>query len=151
MSEIPAGAAKGTSVSTGVLEAALVEGLGADYRTSLTDLGAVTARIVRGATRITGSRKASVWLPARGGGDLVCVAASLEDGVTSGDGLRIPADVVVLNPDLPVAHRDLLGREPWGVRRLTYSPSCYLLLAGLSTGTQARSSARADGPAPRPA
>jgi phytoene desaturase len=48
------------------------------------------------------------------------------------DGERIPADVVVLNPDLPVAHRDLLGREPWGVRRLTYSPSCYLLLAGSS-------------------
>ncbi len=48
------------------------------------------------------------------------------------DGERIPADVVVLNPDLPVAHRDLLGREPWGVRRLTYSPSCYLLLVGSS-------------------
>ncbi len=41
-----------------------------------------------------------------------------------------PADVVVLNPDLPVAYRDLLGREPWSVRRLTYSPSCFLLLAG---------------------
>lgn len=49
--------------------------------------------------------------------------------ITAG-GERIPADVVVLNPDLPVAHRDLLGREPWSVRRLTYSPSCFLLLAG---------------------
>lgn len=48
------------------------------------------------------------------------------------DGERIPADVVVLNPDLPVAHRDLLGREPWSVRRLEYSPSCFLLLAGSS-------------------
>jgi phytoene desaturase len=38
----------------------------------------------------------------------------------------------VLNPDLPVAYRDLLGREPWSVRRLTYSPSCFLLLAGSS-------------------
>ena len=52
--------------------------------------------------------------------------------VITADGERIPADVVVLNPDLPVAHRDLLGRQPWSVRRLTYSPSCYLLLAGSS-------------------
>lgn len=48
------------------------------------------------------------------------------------DGERIPCDVVVLNPDLPVAYRDLLGREPRSVRRLTYSPSCFLLLAGSS-------------------
>ena len=48
---------------------------------------------------------------------------------TSG-GERIPCDAVVLNPDLPVAWRDLLGKEPWSVRRLRYSPSCYLLLAG---------------------
>ena len=47
-------------------------------------------------------------------------------------GQRISADAVVLNPDLPVAYRDLLGREPWGVRRLRYSPSCFLLLAGSS-------------------
>ncbi len=33
-----------------------------------------------------------------------------------------PCDVVVLNPDLPVAYRDLLGIEPWSVRRLRYSP-----------------------------
>jgi phytoene desaturase len=48
------------------------------------------------------------------------------------DGERIGADVVVLNPDLPVAYRELLGHEPWSVRRLTYSPSCFLLLAGSS-------------------
>src|SRR6478735_8615327 len=48
------------------------------------------------------------------------------------DGERIPCDAVVLNPDLPVAYRDLLGLEPWSVRRLTYSPSCFLLLAGSS-------------------
>ena len=48
------------------------------------------------------------------------------------EGERIAADVVVLNPDLPVAHRDLLGREPWSVRRLKYSPSCYLQLVGSS-------------------
>ena len=45
-------------------------------------------------------------------------------------GERIEADAVVLNPDLPVAYRDLLGRSPWSVRRLRYSPSCFLLLAG---------------------
>ncbi len=45
-------------------------------------------------------------------------------------GERIPADVVVLNPDLPVAYRDLLGKTPMRVRRLKYSPSCYLMLAG---------------------
>jgi phytoene desaturase len=50
--------------------------------------------------------------------------------VRTADGERIPADVVVLNPDLPVAHRDLLGATPRRVRRLQYSPSCYLLLAG---------------------
>lgn len=50
--------------------------------------------------------------------------------VHTADGERIAADVVVLNPDLPVAYRDLLGREPWSVRRLAYSPSCFLLLAG---------------------
>ena len=49
-------------------------------------------------------------------------------------GERIPCDAVVLNPDLPVAHRDLLGSVPWRVRHLTYSPSCFLLLAG-STAT----------------
>ncbi|MGL5829560.1 MAG: phytoene desaturase family protein [Angustibacter sp.] len=50
--------------------------------------------------------------------------------VHTSTGERIPADAVVLNPDLPVAQRELLGREPWSVRRLTYSPSCYLMLAG---------------------
>jgi len=52
--------------------------------------------------------------------------------VHTADAERVPADVVVLNPDLPVAMRELLGREPWSVRRLTYSPSCFLLLAGSS-------------------
>lgn len=52
--------------------------------------------------------------------------------VHTADGERIAADVVVLNPDLPVAYRDLLGRSPWSVRRLDYSPSCFLLLAGSS-------------------
>jgi phytoene desaturase len=30
--------------------------------------------------------------------------------VITADGSRIPADVVVLNPDLPIAYRDLLPR-----------------------------------------
>jgi phytoene desaturase len=49
--------------------------------------------------------------------------------VITDDGERIPADVVILNPDLPVAMRDLLGVEP---PRLTYSPSCFLMLVGSS-------------------
>jgi phytoene desaturase len=44
-------------------------------------------------------------------------------------GERVPCDAVVLNADLPVAWRELLGREP---RRLRYAPSCFLLLAGSS-------------------
>jgi phytoene desaturase len=52
--------------------------------------------------------------------------------VITSDGERIPADVVVLNPDVPVAFRDLLGIEPWSIRRLKYSPSCFLFLAGSS-------------------
>jgi phytoene desaturase len=51
--------------------------------------------------------------------------------VLTRDGERIPADVVVLNPDLPVAQRDLLGVRP---RRLRYSPSCAVLLAGSRAG-----------------
>ena len=53
-------------------------------------------------------------------------------GVTTTQGEYFPADVVVLNPDLPVAYKDLLGIEPWSVKRLKYSPSCYLMLAGSS-------------------
>jgi phytoene desaturase len=49
-------------------------------------------------------------------------------GVLTADGSRIPADVVVLNPDLPVAYRDLL--PPRRQRRLTYSPSCLVLHIG---------------------
>ncbi len=52
--------------------------------------------------------------------------------VITSTGERIAADVVVLTPDLPVAYRDLLGLEPRSVTRLTYSPSCFLLLAGSS-------------------
>ena len=59
-------------------------------------------------------------------------------GVLIRDGDRVPADAVVLTPDLPVAFRELLpdtaaGRV-WSRRlpRQRYSPSCVLLLAGSS-------------------
>lgn len=47
-------------------------------------------------------------------------------------GQRIECDAVILNPDLPVAWRDLLGRTPLSVKRLKYSPSCVTLLVGSS-------------------
>ena len=50
--------------------------------------------------------------------------------VQTSTGERIACDAVVLNPDLPVAYRDLLGKEPWSVKRLNHSPSCFLMLAG---------------------
>ncbi len=53
-------------------------------------------------------------------------------GVETKDGEFIPADVVVLNPDLPVAYKQLLDKEPLSVKRLKYSPSCFLMLAGSS-------------------
>ena len=45
-------------------------------------------------------------------------------------GERIECDSLILNPDLPVAYRDLLGHEPRKVRNLKYSPSCVTLLVG---------------------
>ncbi|MFJ6150163.1 phytoene desaturase family protein [Micromonospora profundi] len=53
-------------------------------------------------------------------------------GVLTADGELVPADVVVLNPDLPVAYRDLLPAAP--KRRLTYSPSCVVLHVGSRQG-----------------
>ena len=47
--------------------------------------------------------------------------------VVTTDGERVPCDAVVLNPDLPAARR-LLGAPVR--RRLRYSPSCFVLLAG---------------------
>ncbi|MEU8286341.1 phytoene desaturase family protein [Micromonospora sp. NPDC048905] len=53
-------------------------------------------------------------------------------GVLTADGELVRADVVVLNPDLPVAYRDLLPAAPR--RRLTYSPSCVVLHVGSRQG-----------------
>jgi phytoene desaturase len=54
-------------------------------------------------------------------------------GDGSGAGERIDADVVVCNPDLPVAYRTLLGGvdAPRVARRGKYSPSCLLWVAGV--------------------
>ena len=64
--------------------------------------------------------------------------------VHTADGERHAADAVVLTPDLPVAYRDLLppastprrlaDRLHRRVDKLTYSPSCFLLLAGSTQG-----------------
>jgi phytoene desaturase len=51
-------------------------------------------------------------------------------GVITADGERIGADAVVLNPDLPIAYRDLLPDRR--LRRLNYSPSCVVLHVGSS-------------------
>jgi phytoene desaturase len=50
------------------------------------------------------------------------------------DGERIPADAVVLTPDLPVVHR-LLGRAPRRPVPLRWSPSAVVLHAGVRPGT----------------
>jgi phytoene desaturase len=52
--------------------------------------------------------------------------------VLTSNGERILADVVVLNPDLPVAYRDLLPAANQLARRLPlrFSPSCVVLHAG---------------------
>jgi phytoene desaturase len=54
-------------------------------------------------------------------------------GVVTADGERIAADTVVLNPDLPIAYRDLLPGSR-RARKLTYSPSCVVLHIGSSQG-----------------
>ncbi|MGH8861759.1 MAG: phytoene desaturase family protein [Jatrophihabitantaceae bacterium] len=62
------------------------------------------------------------------------IAGGRARAVITADGDRIPADVVVVNADLPTATRELLppGYAPRGVRRLRYSPSAVVLHAGSS-------------------
>jgi phytoene desaturase len=56
-------------------------------------------------------------------------------GVRIQGGEYVPADVVVLNPDLPVAYRSLLPDPPARrLRSLRYSPSCVVLHAGSKQG-----------------
>jgi len=65
------------------------------------------------------------------------VTGSRARAVRTRDGDCIPADVVVLNPDLPVAYRDLLNRPLR--RRLRYSPSCVVMHLGAGKGYAAAS------------
>ena len=54
------------------------------------------------------------------------------DGVLLAGGERIAADAVVLNADVPVAYRQLLGATPPLVTRVgRYSPSCAVWLVGV--------------------
>jgi phytoene desaturase len=63
----------------------------------------------------------------------VDVRAGRAVGVITDGGERIPADVVVLNPDLPLAYRDLLpGAPPRRLGRLRHSPSAVVLHIGSS-------------------
>jgi len=57
-------------------------------------------------------------------------------GVRLAGGEVLPADAVVLNPDLPVAYRELLPdvAPPRSARKGTYSPSCTVWLAGVRGG-----------------
>jgi phytoene desaturase len=65
--------------------------------------------------------------------DHVEVTGGRARAVVTADGDRIGCDVAVLNPDLPIAYRDLLPPEatPSRVRRLRYSPSCVVVHLGL--------------------
>ena len=61
---------------------------------------------------------------------IVDAAHGRATGVITADGERIRADAVVLNPDLPVAYRNLLGENPLRIRRLRPSPSAMVLHVG---------------------
>jgi phytoene desaturase len=57
--------------------------------------------------------------------------AGRAEAVHTADGERIRADVVVLNPDLPAAHRLIPAeRTPSRLSRMRYSPSCVVLHLG---------------------
>ena len=54
------------------------------------------------------------------------------NAVVTESGERITCDALILNPDLPVAWKELLGKEPLSIKRLNYSPSCVTMLIGSS-------------------
>jgi phytoene desaturase len=60
----------------------------------------------------------------------VDIQAGRAVGVVTEAGDRIPADTVVLNPDLPIAYRDLLPEPARRLRRLRPSPSAVVLHIG---------------------
>jgi phytoene desaturase len=47
-------------------------------------------------------------------------------------GEHFECDAIIMNPDLPVVWKSLLGKEPLSIKRLKYSPSCVTLLVGSS-------------------
>jgi phytoene desaturase len=59
--------------------------------------------------------------------DFVDTRSGRATGVVTETGERVPADAVVLNPDLPTAYRDLLRQQP---RRSRPSPSAVVLHIG---------------------
>lgn len=65
--------------------------------------------------------------------DHVEVVGGRVRGVVTQAGERVVCEQVVLNPDLPVAYRDLLppSATPARVRRLKYSPSCVVVHLGV--------------------
>ncbi len=65
--------------------------------------------------------------------EAVETASARAVAVRTATGERFACDLVVLNPDLPVAYRDLLPAEatPWRVPRLRHSPSCVVVHLGL--------------------
>jgi len=65
--------------------------------------------------------------------DHVAIRSGRAIGAVTEAGEYVPADAVVVNPDLPVAYRDLIGEDhtPRRVRRLRYSPSCIVVHLGL--------------------
>jgi phytoene desaturase len=64
--------------------------------------------------------------------DRIEVSDGRARAVHTSDGQRIPADVVVVNADLPTAYEQLLpvGFQPRRLKRLRYSPSCFLMHVG---------------------
>lgn len=62
--------------------------------------------------------------------DYVDIHNGRATGVVTADGDRIPADVVVLNPDLPVAYRNMLDSAPRRLVPLRHSPSAVVLHIG---------------------
>jgi phytoene desaturase len=88
---------------------------------ALADAAAAAGAEFRYGTEVTGLERS---------GGRVRAVRTVDAGDPTADGDRITADAVVLSTDLPVAHR-LLGRTPRRVVPLRWSPSAYVVHAGL--------------------
>jgi phytoene desaturase len=68
----------------------------------------------------------------KAGAQFTTDASGRANGVLLAGGERLRADAVVMNADVPVAYRQLLGAQPPLVTRVgRYSPSCAVWLAGV--------------------